>query len=100
PRSKVFGGEVLTGDLAQIAIDVVRVDLPSRSVLVDVLEEHLAGQLFATFDDPGDAAIGDPDLDVPPALAAKYEADGCPMHLHVAVAQRRQAKRSVVARVL
>ena len=51
PRPDVLRREVATGGLAQVVVDVVGGDVVDRAVVVDVLEELLAGQLLAAADD-------------------------------------------------
>jgi hypothetical protein len=59
PGTKIFGGKVLAGDLAQLLVHVGRREPVRDAFIVDVLEELLAGQLLTALDDARDAAIAD-----------------------------------------
>jgi len=43
---------VAAGDLAQIAVDVLRGDVPELARLVDILEQLRAGQIVTALEDP------------------------------------------------
>src|SRR4029077_5786781 len=75
-------------------------DGPPIARRIDVLEQHLARQLFAALHDPGDATIGDADLDLTSALAFEHETNGRSLDRHVPVAQGREAEGSIFPRVL
>src|SRR5205807_7983349 len=64
-----------------------------------VLEELLTGKLLELRDDPREPPVAQPDLVLLPALAAKTKDDPRPADVDVAIPQRRQAERSVRARV-
>ena len=90
PGPEVLRGEVVAGDLAQVVVHVVGADVAPRAVLVDVLEQLLAGQLLALPDERGQAAVAHVDLVLLAALAAEAEADLAPRD------RRRGGSRSVV----
>ncbi len=69
------------------------------AIFVDVLEQFLARQVARALDDAGQAPVVHLDLVVHAALAAEAELHIAAVDFHVAVAQRRQAKRFVGARV-
>ena len=47
----MLGGEILAGRLADIVVDVGRADRLRLAVLVEILEQVLAGQVLALLDD-------------------------------------------------
>ena len=57
----------------QVGVDVGGLDAPRLAVLVDVLEELLAGQVLHAAHDAREAAIGELDRVLDAALAAKAE---------------------------
>src|SRR6476659_2117026 len=57
PGAEILGGDILAADLAQVSIDVRRRDVAILSLIVDILEELLAGQILARPDDLGDAPV-------------------------------------------
>ena len=65
----------LAGDLAQVGVHVVGGDVVRLAVVVDVLEQLLAGQVLAAPDDRRQAPVADPDLVLAAGLAAEPEAD-------------------------
>ena len=52
PGAEMLGGEILAGRRADIVVDVGRADRMGLAVAVDILEEVLARQVLAAFDDP------------------------------------------------
>ena len=70
------------------------------AVVVDVLEELLAGQVLAAPDDRRQPAVAQADLVLLAGLAAEPEPDRGPVDRGVAVLERRQAERPVEPRVL
>jgi hypothetical protein len=60
----------------------------------------LSRELVASLHYSRDAWVGDADLDVAAALALEDEADGCASDLDVPTAERGQAERPVLLRVL
>ena len=75
PGAEVLGGELLAGDLAEVVVHVGRVDRVGLAVVVDVLEEFLAGQVAAALDDPGEPAVVQVDRVLDAALAPEPEPD-------------------------
>ena len=71
--------------------------LPSSST---ILEQLLPRQIAARLDDAGEPAIVEVDLVLDAALAAERERHLAAAHLDVAVPQRRQAERTILAGVL
>ncbi len=100
PGAEVLGGEVLPGDLPEVLVDIARVDRPMLPVVVEVLEEFVAGDLLAAPDDPREAPVLDADLPLLAALAAELEAQLGVLDGDVVVAHRRQAERVVLPGVL
>ena len=72
----------------------------SLACRVDVLEQLVAGQALAALDDARQATVTDVDRAHLSALAAELEAQARALDVHVVVTQRRQAERSVLARIL
>ena len=90
PRPEVLGGEAAARRLAEVRIDVVRGDVTDLAVVVDVLEQLLAGQLLATLHEAREPAIPEVDLLDLAGLRSKPEVDLGAFHDRVAVLQRRQ----------
>ncbi len=90
----------LAADLAQVGVDVGRLDVVPEPVRVLVLEQLLAGQLVAGAHDAREPPVAGRDLVDLAALAAELEGDRAAVDLDVAVAHRGQAEALVVAGVL
>ena len=90
PGAKILGGDVLSGDLPEIRVHIGRGDILLRAVVIDILQELLAGQLLAGLDDLGDAAVLDRERPLLAALADETEADLRSVDRHVAVLERRE----------
>ena len=91
PGAEILCRDVAAGDLAQVGVDVRRRHVPALAVLVDVLEQLLAGEVLAGAHDLGDAPVLDleaPDL---AALALELEAQLRAVHRDVLVLQRGEA---------
>ena len=95
PGPEVLGGELAAGGLADVLVDVGRVDRPGLTLLVQVLEQLLAREVPAPADDPGEPGVGQVDLVLDPALAPELEPDRLPADPDVPVAHRGQAERLV-----
>src|ERR1700686_2477211 len=87
PCAVVLRGEILSTYLLQVLVDVIRMDGVTFAVGADVLEQHLARELFASPDHPRHAAVRDPHLDLASALASEKKSHRRPTDGHVAVAQ-------------
>src|SRR5664279_457698 len=92
PRAEVLGGEVLAGDHADVVVDVGRSDGMGDAIVVDVLEELLAGHRLAAANDARHPRIVERHLVLLAALAAKAQPQSAARDGGVAVAQRRQAE--------
>src|SRR6476646_9214339 len=57
PGAEILGGNVLAGDLAEVGVDVVRVDGAPLTLVVDVLEQLVSRNVAAILDDAGEAAV-------------------------------------------
>ena len=99
PGAEVLGGELGAGDLAQVRVDVLGRDALAGAVGVEVLEQHLAGQVLAALDGAGEATVLQGDLLPDAALGAEPEPEPVGGDRDVAIAQRRQAERLVGAGV-
>src|SRR4051812_19710378 len=100
PRAEVLGGEVVAADLAQIPVHVVGADRLALAVVVDVLEQFVAGEIAAGLDDLREARVVELDGVRDAALAAEFEAHLAAADLGVPIAHRRQSDRAVGAGVL
>src|SRR3569623_496040 len=99
PGAEILGREVVAGNRMQIIVDVGRVDRGDVAVIVHILEQFIARQIAATFDDASEAAIRDVDLMTLAALAAKIEMHGGAVDRDVAIAHGGEAVRAVLARI-
>src|SRR5688500_16069610 len=70
PRPEVLRGHV-GRDLTEVLIHVVGGDVDDPAVVVDILEELLAGQIAAAPDDRCQATVAQADLDLLARLAPK-----------------------------
>lgn len=59
PGPKILRGNLLSTDLSQVIVEVLGIDSTPVAVLVDVLEQLVAGQVSALFDDASQPPIGD-----------------------------------------
>src|SRR5438874_1098268 len=59
PGAEVLGGDVLVGGLAQILVHLVRPDRVLLALVVEILEQLVAGQIAAPLDDAREATVGD-----------------------------------------
>ena len=73
PGTEVLRGELGAGDVTQVRVDVLGRDPLARAVGVEVLEQHLAGQVLAALDGAGEAAVLQGDLLPDAALGAEPE---------------------------
>src|SRR5262249_60101112 len=96
PGPEILGGDVLAGDLLQVGAHVARGDVLQLAVLIEVLEQLLAGQFLAGADDLGDTAIRYGERPLLAALADESEADLRPVDGDVAALQRGQAVAAVL----
>ena len=101
PGAEVFGGELLTHGLAQVIIDLARIDQTAFARIGHVLEQVLARELLTVSNDPGDSLVVDENFMLHAALAAEIQhRPSIPNEAYVSVTQRRQAKALVIARIL
>ncbi len=105
PGAEVFGGEVLGidvggGDGAEVFVDVGGFDVVGIAVVVEELEELVAGKVVAALDDAGDAAVVEVDGVLDSGFAAEVEVDLRAVDIDVAVAQGGEAVGLVLAGVL
>ncbi len=92
PGAEVLGGEIIRGDLAEVLVDVARVDRLGLPGLVDELKQVLARQIPTAFHQAGDPPVGEGDLVILAALAAEAEANLRAIDPDVAILQGGQAK--------
>ncbi len=100
PGSEILRGEFAPGDLADVLVDVGRIDRLPLAGFVDVLEELVARQLLTAPHDGGHAPVVDVDGVELAALPAELEAQALAANTDVAAPERRQPVGAVVARVL
>src|SRR5205807_698283 len=81
---------LLAADLPQVIIDVSRVDRMPVSLLVEVLEQFVAGQLAAILDDARQPAIIDVRFVPDPMFATKIQMDVTALDLDMPIAQGGQ----------
>src|SRR5690606_11673864 len=74
PGAKVLAGVGLARGVAQVVVDVGRFDGARLALVVDVLEELLAGELLQAAHDRGERPIGNLDAVLYAALAAESKA--------------------------
>src|SRR5690606_3677264 len=99
PGAEMLGRETLAGVLADIVVDVLRIDRTAVAVLVDILEQLLARQFLDGAHDARDAAVRELQLPFLPRLADEGEAEASAFHPDVTGLQRGQAEASVLALV-
>src|SRR3546814_9973695 len=92
----MLGGELLAHRFADIGVDVARADRALIALLVDELEELLAGQVLAALDEAGQVSIGDGKLLHFSGLALETHLDRPALNLGVAIAQRGRAEALVL----
>ena len=100
PGAEVLRRELAAHHLAQVVVHVGRADVLDLALVVEVLEQLAARQFLAAPDDAREARIAERDVVELARLALEAEPDRRAGDSRVAVAQRRQAERLVVARVL
>src|SRR6185295_7454325 len=96
----VFRRVVASGHRLQIGVDVGRSNRMAPSLPVVVLEQIVAGDVATRRDGAGEALVGEIDVVLDAALAAKREAYAAAADVNVSVPERRQPERAVGARVL
>ena len=99
PGTVVLGGEVGAGQFTQVVVDVGGGHRATFAILVQILEQVLPGQLQATLDDAGQAAVTDLYLVFDTALATEVKANRAALYLDVTVAQGGQAIGAIFPRV-
>ena len=100
PRSKVLGGKISAGHVAQEAIHVGRLDGVRLPVGVQVVKQLVSGQILTSRHDAREALVGNVDGVLLAALAAEMKVNARALDDHVLFAHGRQAERRVRPRVL
>src|SRR2546430_5090733 len=100
PGAKVFRGEVLAADVAQVCVHVGRVDRLRLTTLVQKLEELLTGDLEESLDDPRQPPVLEVDPMQLAAFAPKAEMHVRADHFGMSVSQGRQSERTVLLSIL
>src|SRR5581483_7218188 len=98
--AEILARKLLAGDGLKIGVDVGRLDRVRRAIVADVVKQRLAGQLLHAAHDARKSRIGERHFVTHTALAAEAKAQLRTAHAHLPLAQRRQAERSVLARIL
>ncbi len=99
PGPEILGGKVLSHRLAQVFVHVARTDSMEFAILVDVLEQVLAGQVLHLAHHPREAAVGQRDLAQLAALALVAQPQGLAGQLGMALAQGCSPEALVFLRV-
>src|SRR4051812_41685700 len=100
PGPEILGGDLLSGDLAQILIHLRRPDGTALAVIVHVLKQLIARQVAAVLHNARETPVVDVGLVVLTAFAAKTDVDTAAFDGDMPVAQRRQSKALVHLGVL
>ena len=100
PGPEILGGDVTSGDFAQIVVDVTRGHVLNRAAFIAILQQLLARQILAGADDFGDPAVLDLCRPFLAALADEMKAHFGAVDLDMAVLQRGQAIASVLFGVI
>ena len=101
PRPEVLRGEVGPGRFAEVVVDVVGTDVADLAVVVDVLEELLAGQVLAASDQrPRVGGRAGRPRAAWPDLPRNRKRTDATLDRRVPVAQGRQPERPVEPGVL
>src|SRR5271154_6411383 len=75
PSSKVFGSEVLLRRLAEVVVDVGRIDCVMLPFAVDILKQFVTGDILAALNDLRQPSISDIHRMSHAALSLKFEGD-------------------------
>src|SRR3546814_5240899 len=81
----------------KVIVDLDRAHRVAPALLVEILEQFLAGNVLAGFDDPREPAVAQLDLLALPGLRPKLEVHGRAIDVDMPVAHRGQAEGAVVA---
>ena len=91
PSPEIFGAEILLSDLPDVMVHVAGVDGPRFSVVVQVLEEFVTGDLGAALDCRGYAPVLDLQLPLLARLAREIEPQDTASDCHVLATHGGQA---------
>ena len=92
PRPEVLRRDVSARDLAQVRVDVLGADVADLAVLVDVLEQLLAGQLLAAPDDARQPPVPEVTSCITPLLPRNRNRIRAPVDPRVAVRAASSAR--------
>ena len=87
PSTEVLGRDVATGDLAQIAVDLLRRDVSEPARLVDIFEQLRAGQVVTVLEEARALRVGHHLVMQYAVLATEIEHDAPAFDAHVIVVQ-------------
>ena len=93
----MLGGEIAAGGVADVGVDVGGIDRLRLAVAVDILEQHLAGEVLALLDDALQAGVGDGRFVDDAVLALEAHPHLAAPAADMAAAQRGRAEAGVVA---
>src|SRR5205085_129722 len=99
PGPEMLGGEILARGLANVIVDVGGGDRVRLAVVVQILEQVLAGQVLALLHDPAERRVGDPELPLDAAFRLEAHLHGPAGHFRMAAAERGGAIALVRLRV-
>src|SRR2546428_1928245 len=88
PCPEILGCEIVASDIPQVCIDVRRIYGLTVSLVIEILEELVAGQFLAPPDHAGQPAVRDADGVVLATLAPEFEAKPRALDGAMVVAQR------------
>src|SRR5258705_11273218 len=100
PGTEIFGREIPFGDGTQVVVDVARFHDVRLPAFVDVLEQLVPRNLLTSAHDGGELAVLELDAVLFARLAPKVEPHPRAADVDVVLAQRGEAVRTILARVL
>ena len=100
PRAEVLRGDIGAGGVAQVVVDVGRLDGVRAPVAVEVLEQVLTVEAAAALDQVGDVRVFHSHVVSDATLADEAEIDAVPTHPRVTGAECREPEGPVGADVL
>src|SRR5207237_6474651 len=100
PGAKVLGCDLGLGDLPQIVVHMMRLDILALAVVVEILKELLSAKILTALHNLRDALVVDGHRVIDATLAAEFKAHLRSGDRHVLALERRQAIRLVDAREL
>src|SRR5690606_22183575 len=100
PGAEILGGEIFPGNLAQVVVDVAGFHVAPFAILIDVLEQLMAGDIHARFYNVGQSPVADIDLMLLATLAAEMELTLGAVQIDMTLADGREPVGIVFSGVL